>query len=82
MSRCHAAPLTELSQLFGCEFAGEGKYAVKHRRHVSRVKEETIAGNPLRIFGVVDKVFCKECIDEIGSTHGTARVAGFGFLNH
>ena len=82
MPRSHAAPLTELSQLLGREFAGKGQYAVKHRGHVSRVKEKAVASNPLGIFRVIDKEFCEKCVYEIGSPHGTARVTRFGFLNH
>jgi len=53
VSRSGAAPLAEFFQLIQCEFAYQRQCGIEHRRHVSRVEEETVATFPRGVLGVV-----------------------------
>ena len=76
------APLAELLQFVQGEFVGQGQCGVEHGRHVPRIEEEAVAAFPCRVLGVVHQEFGEEHVDEIGATHGAARMTGVGFFNH
>ena len=75
------APLAQVGQLFEAVFADQAQLGVEHRGHVAGIQEETVAGGPGRVAGIVGQILAVEHVDEIGATHGTARVSGFGFFD-
>ncbi len=75
MARSDALPLTEILQILHRVFAGESQYAVKHRRHVAGIEEETVAGEPLRVLRVVFEKRRVQHIDEIGCPERAAGMA-------
>ena len=78
----YATPLTELTQLVHREMTCQCQHTVQHRRHMTRIQEETIAERISRIVGIVTQKLRIEHIDEIGTTHCTTRVSRFGFFDH
>ena len=77
-----ASPLAQLLQLVGGVFACEGEHRIKHRRHVARIEEEAVAGNPCGIIGVGYKKLRIKHVYKVCTAHGATGVAGFGFFNH
>ncbi len=55
MTRSDTTPLTEVLKILYGKFAGERKYAVEHRRHMTGIKEETVACEPLGVCGIIHK---------------------------
>ena len=74
MSRRRAAPLAERGEFLHSEFARERKHRIEHTAHMSGIQEETVTSIPERIFRIIDKVFGKQHIDEVRSTHCTTRM--------
>ena len=75
MSGSDAPPLAELLQLFHGVAATECEHRIEHRRHMTGVEEESVAGDPKRISRVIDQMTREEHIGEVGAAHGTARMA-------
>jgi len=82
MARGDAAPLAELLELLDGIFAGEGKYRIEHGRHMARIEEEAVAGNPGGIVGVGYEILGIKHVDKVGATHGATGMTRFGFLDH
>ena len=82
MARGGGAPLAQLFQFIQCELTDKRQLGIEHGSHVAGVEEETVSSFPFRISRVVLQKFRVQYIDEIGTTHCTARVTGFGFFNH
>ena len=53
MSRSRASPLTEFFQFIQREFSCQCQCGIKHRRHMTRIEEETVTSFPTWVFGVV-----------------------------
>ncbi len=82
MTGAYRAPLTELLKLFHSVFPCERQHGIKHRRHVTRIKEETVTRNPGRVVGVGDEILGVEHIHEVGAAHGATGMTRLGFLYH
>ncbi len=82
MARAAAAPLAQLLKLLDGEFPRKGQHRVEHRRHVARVEEETVAGDPLGIVRIGHKEPGIKHVDEVGTAHGAAGMARLCFLHH
>ncbi len=74
MTRSNAPPLAELLELLYGVTSGKGQSAIQHGRHVTGVEEESVTAEPCGIVGVGYKELRIEHINEIGATHGTARM--------
>ena len=82
VTRGYATPLAELAQIVHREVTCQCQNAIEHRRHMTRIEEKAIAERICRIVGIVTQKLRIEHIDEIGTTHSTARVSRFGFFDH
>ena len=82
VARGDAAPLTQLLEFVKCVFACKGKNRVEHGRHVARIEEEAVAGNPCGVVGIGYEEIGVKDVDKVGTAHGTTGVTRFGFLDH
>ena len=82
MTGSHALPLTEILKILHRVFATKGEHTIKHRRHMARIKEEAVASEPFRIFGIIHQKTGIKHIDKISRAHCAARMTGLGFLDH
>ena len=82
MSGSDAAPLAELLQVIKSVTACTRQYGIEHRRHVTRVEEETVTSLPARVLRVIYEKFREKHIDEIGTAHSTARVSRLSLFHH
>ena len=74
MAGSHTAPLAEFLKLVNGVMALQGENTVEHRRHVTGIKEETVAREPCGIVGVCYQKAGIKHVDEVSSTHGAARM--------
>ena len=79
---CHRTPLAQVLQILQRVLADEAELRVEHRSHVTGIEEETVATLPCGILGVVNEEFTVQGVDEVSTTHGTARVTGLSLFNH
>ena len=77
-----ASPLAEVLQLFGRHDAGQCEDRIEHRRHVPRVEEETVAERIIEFVGVIVQELRIEDVDEVGASHGSARMSRFCLFDH
>ena len=75
MTGSGSSPLAELFQLIQCKASDKSQFRIKHRRHVTGIKEETVATFPRRLIGIEYQKFRIEYIDKIRAAHGTAGMA-------
>ena len=78
----YRTPLAELGKFVDGIFTCQSQGRIEHGRHVARVKEKPVAGKPCGVVGVGDKKRRIEYIYEVGTTHGTAGMTGFGLFDH
>ena len=82
VTRRHAAPLTQRLEVFGRIVSGKRKRRIEHRRHVTRIEEETISVGVRRIVRIVAQKFGIEHRHEVGAAHRAAGMARFRLLDH
>ena len=82
MTRGDATPLTELLQVLHSVIARQHKYRIEHRRHMTGVKEQSVAEWIRRIFGVIAQELGIEQIYKIRTTHSTSGVTRFSLFYH
>ena len=75
VSRRHGAPLTKRFQFVEGETSDQCQLRIEHRRHVTRIEEETVAALPSGLRRVVSKKFAIKDVDEIGAPHGASGVS-------
>ena len=54
MAGSNGTPLAEFLKFFESIATRQGKNAIEHRRHVTGIKEESVAGNPIWIAGIIN----------------------------
>ena len=82
VTRRHAAPLTQRLKVFGRIVPGQRQRRIEHRRHVTRIEEETISVGVRRIVRIVAQKFGIEHRHEVGAAHRAAGMARFRLLDH
>ena len=80
VTRCNRTPLTEVLKVFQRELTGQAELTVQHRSHVTRIQEETVSCFPTRILRIVLQKLTEEHVDEVSTTHSSARVTTLCFL--
>ena len=53
MAGSYGTPLAEFLKFFEGVAAGERENALEHRRHMAGIKEESVAGDPAGVTGVI-----------------------------
>ena len=82
MSGSGAAPLAEALHLILTVKAVQTQGGVEHGGHVTGIQEKTVAFEPGGIGGVEVQIFGVKQVDELGTAHGAAGVAGFCPFHH
>ena len=78
----HAAPLAQVLQILHRVVAGQSQRSIEHRRHVTRVEEETITVGVIHLLGIVVQELGKEDGHEIGTAHRATGVTRLGLFDH
>ena len=72
VSRGYTSPLTEVFQVFHAIRADQAQHRIQHRRHMSRVKEETVPVCPCHIIRIEVQELRIQHVNVISATHCTS----------
>ena len=82
MARRDAAPLPQVTQILHRIGSGQRESRVEHRRHVSRIEEETVPERIIHLIRIVAEEFGVKYCHEVRAAHCAAGMSRFGFLDH
>lgn len=82
MARRDAAPLPQITQILHRISSGQCESRVEHRRHVSRIEEETVPEGIIHLVRIVAEKFGVKYSHEVRAAHCAAGMSRFGFLDH